>query len=133
MIIYEFLAGGEGAIEEFKNELTVKDCASLDAKLKMMSTMDALQLIGHISLCAPLPQAYTATEYRELKKLHAKGSVQLRPIYVLGPDKGSVTFLAGAKELNSRLEPESAPDRALRRLAQLRADPSLRRLYSVPE
>jgi hypothetical protein len=95
-------------------------------RAKLNEKIDKLEIYGD----SLHPEMLTGTSVAGLKKLRAKGSVQLRPLLCNGPInvKGEYTLLMGAKEIGNKWFPKHAPTIANTKKQAVINDPVNRRV-----
>jgi len=98
---------GKDEIEEWKNNRTQEEQASMDTFIRNLERMEKL----------------TYPYVRQLKGFKEKiyelrisvGKVELRPLGCYGPQRREFTLLVGSIEKNNKFEPKSAPSKAIER------------------
>ncbi len=121
MILFEWIsARGVGALTEWRADLPAGDRGRLDAKLDDLRDADQGDL-PRLVFC-PVKD-YKRKSWRLICKIKVRGrGVQLRPLLCKGPlpgDRGTLTFLMGAKERGGAIVPLKAPKAADRRRQSL--------------
>jgi len=99
---------------------------ALKVRLTMLAAVDRDQAVGSLIFKTATPGIYYAK---------IRGNVALRPRLCLGPKDGEkeITFLQRAMEINFKIIPSDACDRALTRMKAVQADDSRRILIRIAE
>ncbi|MDD2776769.1 MAG: hypothetical protein PHU06_12500 [Gallionella sp.] len=111
---------GENEFKKWTEGLEKPHRAKLNEKLdKLMLYGDALH-----------PEMLSGTNVAGIKKIRAKGNVQLRPLLCNGPIniKNEYTLLMGAKEIGGKWAPKDAPSLADTKKQSVISDPNNRRV-----
>lgn len=120
-LIYDFV--NQSAENEFKmwNQGLEKP-----QRAKLNEKIDKLELYGDTLH----PAMLTGTDVAGIKKIRARGGVQLRPLLCNGPIEieKEYTMLMGAKEVGDKWVPKNAPDKADAKKQLVKLDPANRRI-----
>jgi len=117
---------GRNVIAEWIDSLQQRDQALMDEKLLVLEEIGPDQALQTRLLAGPLRNS--RRKITSIYKIHAKGTVQLRPMLCKGPINNDVelTLLVGAIEKGRELVPANAVDTAEDRRGEILQNPNRR-------